>query len=98
MWEDLSSLIKSTKYVRCYDGFMGMTTSDVLKGLGILDAAVVRMPDYIPNNGRTMIVKLQAFEYMRDLLDHLLYDHASISFARLRRQRWADTSAGFSTI
>jgi hypothetical protein len=57
MWEVLSYLIRSAKYVRCYDGFMGRTTSDVLKGLGILDAAVVRMPASIPDNGRTMIMQ-----------------------------------------
>ena len=33
MWEVLSSLIKSAKYVRLYDGFMGRTSSDVLKSL-----------------------------------------------------------------
>ena len=57
MWEVLSSLIKSAKYVRCYDGFMGRTASDVLKCLGIRDAAVVRMPASIPDNGRTMILQ-----------------------------------------
>jgi hypothetical protein len=57
MWEVLSSLIKSAKYVRCYDGFIGRTTSDVLKGLGILDAAGVRMPASIPINSRTMIMQ-----------------------------------------
>ena len=31
MWEVLWSLIKSAKYVRCYDGFLGRTTYDVLR-------------------------------------------------------------------
>jgi len=57
MWEVLSSLIKSAKYVRCYNGFMGRKTSDVLKGLGILDAAVVGMPVSILDNGRTIIMQ-----------------------------------------
>ncbi len=36
---------------------MGRTTSDVLKGLGILNVAVVRMPASIPDNGRTIIMQ-----------------------------------------
>jgi hypothetical protein len=68
MWEVLSSLIKSAKYVRLYDGFMGRTSSDVLKGLGILDVAVVRMPDYIPNNGRTMILQFILQKYTKEFL------------------------------
>jgi len=56
-WEILSSIIKSTKYVRCYDGFLGTTTSDVLTCLGILDAAILRMPTSIPNTDRTMIIQ-----------------------------------------
>ena len=36
---------------------MGQTSSDVLKGLGIIHTAVVRLPNYIPNNGRTMILQ-----------------------------------------
>ena len=29
---------------------------DVLRGMGIEDVAVVRMPSSVPNNGRTMIM------------------------------------------
>jgi len=36
---------------------MGKTISDILKGLGILDATVVRMPASIPNSGMTMIMQ-----------------------------------------
>ena len=43
--------------MRFYDGFMGRITLDVLKGLGISGAAVVRMPASIPNNGQTMYIK-----------------------------------------
>ena len=57
MWETLTDHIKKAKYVRFYDGFMGRITMDVLKGLGIHGAAVVRMPTSIPNNNRTMYIK-----------------------------------------
>ena len=57
MWEVLSSLVKYARFVRLYGFFMGRTSSDVLKGLGILDAAVVRMPVSIPTNGRSMILQ-----------------------------------------
>jgi len=57
MWEVFTSLITSAKYIRLYDGFMGRTSMDVLKGMGIQDVAVVRMPSSVPNNGRTMIME-----------------------------------------
>ena len=43
--------------MRFYDGLMGRMTMDVLKGLGIHGASVVRMPATIPNNNRTMYIK-----------------------------------------
>jgi hypothetical protein len=43
--------------VRFYDGFMGRMTMDILKGIGIHGASVVRMPATIPNSGRTMYIK-----------------------------------------
>ena len=57
MWEVFKSLITGAKYIRLYDGFMGRTSMDVLKGMGIQDVAVVRMPSSVPNNGRTMIME-----------------------------------------
>jgi hypothetical protein len=57
MWEVLTSLVSGAKYVRLYDGFMGMTSMDVLCGMSIQDAAIMRMPSSVPNNDRTMIMQ-----------------------------------------
>jgi hypothetical protein len=56
MWEVLTALVSDAKYIRLYEGFMGRMSMDVLRGMGIQDVAVVRMPSSIPNNGRTMIM------------------------------------------
>ena len=58
MWETLKFHILNAKHVRCYDGFMGRITMDVLQGLGILNVFVVRMPVASQGNGRTMFFKL----------------------------------------
>ena len=57
MWDVFTSLITNAKFIRLYDGFMGRTSMDVLKGMGIQDVAVVRMPSSVPNNGRTMTME-----------------------------------------
>ena len=56
MWTVICYLIKTAKYVRLIDGFMGKTSLDVFKGLGIRTVAVVRMPLQVhaAKNGRTM--------------------------------------------
>ena len=44
MWQALTYHLRNAKRVRCYDGFMGRKTMEVLRGLGIEDVGVVRMP------------------------------------------------------
>lgn len=55
-WETLKCLLRTAKYVRCYDGFMGRKTTEFLEGLGI-EVAVVRMPDHNRPNGRVFHVR-----------------------------------------
>jgi hypothetical protein len=57
MWGVLTSLVTNAKCIRVYDGFMDRTSMDVLKGMGIHDAAVVRMPSPVLNNWRTLIIQ-----------------------------------------
>ncbi len=57
MWEALTYCIVNANYVRLYDGFMGRLSMDVLKGLGIANVSVVRMPDTVTDSGRTMFIK-----------------------------------------
>ena len=54
MWDTLTYHIRNAERVRCYDGFMGRLTADLLKGLGIENVGVVRMPDTFRVNNRTM--------------------------------------------
>jgi hypothetical protein len=63
LWEITASLITGAKYARLYDGFMERTSMDVLKGMGIQDVAVARMPSSVPNNGRTMILGSADFSF-----------------------------------
>ena len=44
MWEVPTRLIKTAKYIQSLDGFMGKRSLHVLKGLGIRNVAVVRIP------------------------------------------------------
>jgi len=53
----LSPLSPAQKYIRLYDGFMGRTSMDALKELGIQDVAVVRMLYSILDKGMTMIMQ-----------------------------------------
>jgi len=65
MWDVLKFLITGAKYIRLNDGFMGRTSMNVLKELGIQDVAVVRMPSSIPDNGQTMIMQSIDSEFER---------------------------------
>jgi len=92
MWEVFTFLITNTKFIRLYDGFMGRTSMDVLKGMGIQDVAVVRMPSSVPNNGRTTIMESadSSFETMERL-------KAWATFHRRAGSRRQD-SHGFSSV
>ncbi len=59
MWEVLKRLIETAENVRFLDCFIGKTSLDVLKGIGIRNVAVVRMPPQAhgAKNGRTMNIK-----------------------------------------
>jgi len=75
MWRVLSYLIRTARYVRFFDGFMGRLSNDIIKGLDRPQAAIVHVPPRTHGNGRTVnIVTVPKNAELHEFLMSWAYD------------------------